>query len=432
MMRWLLRFVVRIALLVAVCAVLAVVQILEAEPLVTEFSPPTSDEVIQARAFVKGVRDAVNPQISTTSEFVTRAEELNGVVKLGARIVPGFRGRIEAQDETVAGWGSLPLTIGGLTKWVNVFVEIPEFDGEIILTEVRLGGVSIPPDLALRLARTGANLALGNDIGTTVLGAARRLDIQGQDLAFVLDLDEVGGNGVVRGVFGSMRGSDMPEQDMIMRYYADLRQAIDDNELPTEGSYLPYVLHMLNMAYEGSRRDGDQDAFTSAVFALSMACGARDFYLIVGGITDGKEAFAQEWERDCRDILFNDRIDSRRHFTTAAAIQAASNRGFAISVGEFKELYDSVKSGGFDFTDIAANNSGIRMANLFMSTPSSQWPNLIARIQTENDVIVPFDGIPQIMDETEFVATYGDIESPAYLARLADIEARIDQLALHQ
>lgn len=431
-MRWLFKFLVKVALVVAICAVLAALLVLDDDPVVTDFNPPTSEEVIQARAFVKGVREAVNPDVSATSDFITRVDELNSVVKLGARIIPGFRGKIETKGAAVAGWGSLPLTVGGITKWANVYVEIPEFDGEIVLTEVRLGGVSIPPSLALRLARTGANLAFGNDMGDTVLGAANRLEIRGDDLAFVLNLDQVGGNGVVRGVFGSMRGSDMPEQDVIMRYYSAFREAMDRGDLPANGSYLPYVLHMLNMAYEGSRNDGDQDAFTSSVFALSMACGAQDFYLIVGGITDGKTVFSQKWKTDCRELLFNGRIDSRRHFTTAAAIQSASNRGFAISVGEFKELYDSVRSGGFDFTDIAANNSGIRMANLFMSTPSDEWPALIARIKKENDVIVSFEGIPQIMDETEFAELYGDIESPAYLARLADIETRIDQLALHR
>ena len=60
-----------------------------------------------------------------------------------------------------------------------------------------------------------------------------------------------------------------------------------------------------------------------------------------------------------------DRHDSRLHFITAAALKAASNRGFAVGVGEFKELYDSLSGdNGFDFTDLAANNSGIRLSDV--------------------------------------------------------------------
>jgi hypothetical protein len=138
------------------------------------------------------------------------------------------------------------------------------------------------------------------------------------------------------------------------------------------------------------------------------------------------------WTKDCADVTFNGRIDSRRHFTTAAALQAASNRGFAVSVGEFKELNDTLKAGGFDFTDIAANNSGIRMSNTFMGSEPRLWPELRARLQGENDVIIPYDGIPQIMEQSAFAAAYGDIDDPRYTAMLARIEAKIDELPLHR
>ena len=132
-------------------------------------------------------------------------------------------------------------------------------------------------------------------------------------------------------------------------------------------------------------------------------------------------------------MTFNGRVDSRRHFITSAALQAASNRGFSVSVGEFKELYDTISgAGGFDFTDMAANLSGIRLSNVLMTTPRADWPARLARLETENDVIVAFDGIPHLMPDTEFAARYGDIDSPAYREMIARIEAGIDALDLYQ
>ena len=101
---------------------------------------------------------------------------------------------------------------------------------------------------------------------------------------------------------------------------------------------------------------------------------------MVGSLGMGASEISRDWQTECSRLTLNDRIDSRRHFTTAAAIQAASNRNVSVSVGEFKELNDSLH-GGFDFTDMAANNSGIRMANLFMATPIEHWSRLIARIE---------------------------------------------------
>ena len=128
----------------------------------------------------------------------------------------------------------------------------------------------------------------------------------------------------------------------------------------------------------------------------------------------------------------NGRIDSRRHFTTAAALQAASNRGFSVSVGEFKELFDTLKAGGFDFTDLAANNSGIRMSDKIMNSDPETWPKLISRIKREDDIIVSFDTIPQIMSGKEFKSTYGTVESPQYTAMVQKIEDLISELPFHK
>lgn len=207
---------------------------------------------------------------------------------------------------------------------------------------------------------------------------------------------------------------------------------MDAGALPRDGSYLPYLLFTLDAALAGSKTEGIANAYTSAITALALVCGAGDFTLVVGGMVGSAFAEDRDWKTNCGALTLNDRIDSRRHFTTAAAIQAASNRGFAVSVGEFKELYDTVKSGGFDFTDIAANNSGIRLSNRMMSAPAADWPALIYLIQQEGDVIVAFDGIPQIMSAEAFEQQYQDVESPAYAAMLSTIETKIDALALHE
>jgi len=284
----------------------------------------------------------------------------------------------------------------------------------------------------LGAGRVLANVIVGDSFGDRVLSAATSMQITDDTLAFDLTMDEMGSNGVMRGIFGTLRGADMPEAAEIDRYYVLIRTAMDEGRLPQTGSYLPYLQYTLEAAHEGSRTEGVQNAYTSAIFALTIICGAQDFTLIVGGLVGDGSGRNADWQTECSALTLNGRIDSRRHFTTAAAIQAASNRGFAVSVGEFKELYDVVKSGGFDFTDIAANSSGIKMSNTLMSTPIEDWPMALERITTENDVIVSFDEIPSIMSSDDFLSIYKDIESPEYSALLGRIEARIDDLALNQ
>lgn len=432
MLKTLVKIVFFGALLAFIAAVFAAVLLLEPAPRVADSAPPSPQDVAATRDFVRGVRAALSAQTGAPASFSTDLDTLNAAVKLGARFIPGFRGTVALDGGVVEGHASVPVRIGRATQWLNVTLAAPEFDGQLALSKARFGRVDLPASFALGLLRVGGNLVLGNAMGDTITRAASRMEVEGRDLRFTMALGEMGGNGIMRGIFGTLRGSDMPGSEDIARYYNDLREAMERGDLPVEGSYLPYLLFTLEAAERGAAREGAANAYTSALFALTLVCGAQDFTLIVGGLVTGDLDGGRVWSKACSEVTFNGRIDSRRHFTTAAAIQAASNRGFAVSVGEFKELHDTLKAGGFDFTDIAANNSGIRMSNAFMAAPLADWAGLRARIKGENDVIISFGGVPTIMSDAEFKERYGDIDSERYNTQLAEIEARIDTLALHR
>jgi hypothetical protein len=135
-------------------------------------------------------------------------------------------------------------------------------------------------------------------------------------------------------------------------------------------------------ALEGSTPDTLHNAYTAALFGLTKACGAR---------------------------------------------------GFSVSIGEFKELYDSISgAGGFDFTDIAVNLSGVALSDYMMTRQLDGWAATLIRLNQENDIIVPFEGIPQIMSEASFEERFGDVDSPDYKEMIDQIENQINQLALFQ
>jgi len=418
-----------LALFLAGAVALSLLFILEGAPAVQDRGAPTPEDVVLARTFVRDLRSAA--EVGADTPFVASASQLDSVLRLGARLIPGFRGQLAVEGGTVIIDTAIPVPLPGIARWLNLSATVPEFDGDVVLERVAVGPVSLPPNLALELGRVGGNMVLGDGFGDTAMTAATAMRIDDDVVTFDLEIEELGKNGIMRGVFGALRGNEMPSADLIGRYDVLIGEAMERGDLPAEGSYLPYLVFTLEAALEGSQSEGASDAYTAAIFALTRICGARDFTLLVGSLAGLDEEEPRIWGTDCDALTLNGRIDSRRHFTTSAALQAASNRGVAITVGEFKELYDTVKSGGFDFTDIAANNSGIRLSNLFMATPTEAWPDLIARIQSEGDVIIPFDDVPQILTEEEFVARFGSTESADYAAMLDRIEGRIDGLRLH-
>ena len=422
-----LRLILLLAILLIGLGLLA----LEGKPLVSGMAAPTSNDVIEARAFASAARASDEVGDQPRAPLITAEAQLNSVLRLVSRFTPGFRGTLSVGETEIEGKASLPVPYTREAIWLNISASAPGFDEALSLSRVKLGRIPLPPGLALEAMRRSANLVIGDDFGDRLLGAASRMIIEQDRLILNLDIDGVGDNRMMRRLFGTLRGADMPDSRDIDRYYFMIRDAMDRGALPSEGSYLPYLDFTLKAAVEGSGIEGGLNAYTSALFALTYACGAKDFTLVVGDMLGRDADASQAWQTDCSQLTLNGRVDTRRHFTTAAALQAASNRGFSVTVGELKELYDVLESGGFDFTDIAANNAGIRMSQRFMSSPVQDWPALIAQIESENDVIMSFDDIPQIMSEQDFIVNFGSIESSRYRAMLDKIEAKIDQRRLH-
>lgn len=438
-----------LALLCGVSLLGAGALILQENPAVKAATPPTAEDVAATRALVRDLRRAADAGPDQQDMLTTDVAQLNSALRLGARFVPGFRGRVRLRDAVLVARTSVPVPWIGGRKWLNVTVTVPEFEGALRLGRVSAGGVALPPGLVLTGARIGGNLLLGNGFGDTVVAAASAMQIDGRELAFRIALDDVGGNGVMRSAFGALRSAEMPPPEEIEAYHRKIRDAMDAGTLPTRGSYLPYIRFALAAALENATPETLPNAYTAAIFGLAKACGSKDFAMIAGRVAQpeaqpevqsGSQSEIQSdtqptrpWQTNCDRMSLNGRHDSRLHFTLSAALQAASNRGFAVSVGEFKELYDTISgSGGFDFTDMAANLSGIALSNTMMATSARDWPATLARIETERDVIVSFKGLPGKIPQAQFKARFGDVESPAYKEMIAQIEARIAGIGLYQ
>ena len=281
------RYLFQILLFLAIVGTLVMLAMgsifLEDEPWLADMPAPTSEDVRFTKEFVIQVRAATNA-IEPGADIVSLPlENLRGIMRLGARFLPGFRGDAAIEGSVVQGAASVPIPWITGQKWLNVRAAAPAFEGRMVLQSAVVGGKALPPGLALSLGRIVANFAFGNRAGDTILESATSMKIEGQTMVFTLKLDEDGRGDVIQGLFGALRGDDMPPPEEIDRYYAMIRQAMDAGILPTEGSYLPYIRFALEAALEASKSAEDlPNAYTAALFGLAKACGAKDFSLIVG------------------------------------------------------------------------------------------------------------------------------------------------------
>lgn len=431
-MRRFFRYLLFLALLIGGGVYAFGAAFLQPEPAVAVMPPPAPEDVRAAREFYKQVQAATNGGPRAPETVVLDANTLEAVLRLGARLVRDYRAETDVTDTAVRVTAAIPVAWFGQSRWMNLYLSIPPFEERFALDFVQLGEREISAVLALRLARIGGNLLLGSGAGDTLFDAPAAMAIDGDRMIFALRLDREGRSEVIDGVFGSLRGSDMPAPELVDDYYVKLRDALERQEIPTTGSFVPLMRYAIALAHETGEQPSAADEFTAVILALAKACGAADFRLILGPSAGRLSQELGLWRTDCQQLRLDDRIDLRRHFVTAAAIKAASSRGFTVSLGEFKELHDTITgAGGFDFTDIVANNSGIRFADLFMSSAREDWPVLIDRMRDEAAVLPSLDGIPGLLPRDQFESRFGNIETPEYQAMIREIEQRIDGVGIH-
>lgn len=426
------RLMRRIFLWLVVLPVLVLFLMTESSPLVSDTAQPSGADVLATRGVVHQIRSATSVNAEPGAMVTISEGEVQSAMRATGRIAPGFRGSARIGASMAVLRVSIPLPDPMRRRWINIEALVPEFSGGLKIESLRIGRLKLPPKMVLFLGRIGLNMVLGDAAGDKILSAASDMNIRDKNLVFTMDLDRRARADIMASVFGVLRNGSLDLGDSIDAIYVDLRNAMENGLVANSGSLQPHLAYVMSAVQEEANGIQTEDRAAVALMALAKACGSWNFAFTIGGLSGKKPGELGQWSTSCGGVTLRDRTDSRLHFTTAAALRAASNRGFAVSVGEFKELSDSVSGGsGFDFSDLAANNSGIRVADYFSSLSARNWPGAISRLTSESAFVAPFAGLPPRMGEMEFAAQFGEIGSPAYNEILGEIEGRIDRLGLY-
>lgn len=415
--------------IVAVAGALMALALFEAEPLVERAPVPDRVAAVQAHAVVRRALD-VRRTTDPAPVFALEAGELESVLALAARLVPGLRlsGRF---DDTALHLGlSQHVPLPGDGVWLNGSVTVLPSDAGLRLGALRIGALSLPPQLSLSTGLWLADLVTGQP-GLGALAASLHDMRIGPDglstvVAMPLETRKAISQGLQRAARSVAVSADVDAIDGIL---AEIDAAQREGALPREGSALPYLRFAIEAA--ATRADGMPPplAAGSALIALAIACGERHLQTLTGTTTESP-AVDQFWA--CRRTTLGGRTDLRQHFTVSAALKAAAELGFAVRIGEFKELYDSRPRGsGFSFDDLAANRAGIAFATLLLGTSPEKWPDILAAVTAEDDLLPEFRDLPSGLTEAQFRARFGSIDSAEFAELVAEIDRRIDALPLH-
>lgn len=423
---------VRGLVLVLVVGVLAAGALaLERAPRVPTGVPPTPEDVAAARDLLHRMRE-ISENPGADDRVAMTATEIDGLFRLGGRTVPDLAGRARIEDGALAVDLSVPVPgLPGL-GWLNLSAVVPPFEDGVVVRELRLGSLPLPPGLAQALALAAIDRRFGPALGSDLVDRFPRMALNGDTVLVDVAIDVAGRQAMARSTLEALHGGTMPTLEDIAAYIEAFRAARADGRLPVRGPFFTYYDLMLDLAAEraAARPDDPQRELVAGFLAIGHVCGTPTLLHLIGPRPSPTMTSLPDPGPICAQATLSQRIDLRQHFVTAAAIKAASTRSVALSAGEAKELLDLFRT-GFDFTDIAANNSGIRFAERLFAAPPEQWPGLARAVTAEADVMIALDGLPGAMTREEFETRFGAVDSPAYARLIALIETRIDALPFH-
>lgn len=422
------RLIGGLVLAVVVLALMLGLAFYPAEPRVAQLDPPTPEDAHYAKVIFWTLQD-IERNRGGSGDLAGTVEEVNGAFRVLARARPDLRARAAVEPGGLRVDASVRLPGPGWLGWANVSAVVPEFRGEALeLRRLSLGRLPLPPGLTLQALGWAADQRFGAGAAATALGVLPGLEIAGDRLVWDVALPPRGDERFSRVVMADLYGQDMPDRAEVAEFAEALVAAAEDGRLPQRGSYLPWLQMALERAAKTATPADPGRSVVTAFMAMNHLCGSQQYTSLL--VPQGSAPLPTVGNV-CGDAGFRDRVDLRRHFITAATIKLISDRTAAVGAGEAKELFDMIAHGGFDFTDVAANNSGIRLAELLTRADAAKIAAVRAAIRSEDDVMVALDGLPGAMPRAEFEARFGEVDSPAYLEMMAEIEARIDALPVH-
>ncbi|MBI2923758.1 MAG: hypothetical protein HYY18_22095 [Planctomycetes bacterium] len=130
------------------------------------------------------------------------------------------------------------------------------------------------------------------------------------------------------------------------------------------------------------------------------------------------------------------RSDTALHFAVSAALAAALGEGIARMAGVQKEMSDmqSLDHGtgsGYSFSDLAANEAGIRLVTWLLEKPAERLKRAEAKF-SQKTCVPSLEGLPDGLRTDEFDDKYGPVGSDRYEKRMKGIQERMDALPLYQ
>lgn len=398
------------ALVLAGLAAVFALLFVSIEPTVAGGSRPTARDIAAAREAWHQVRKARGSGKAVRVRFDNRM--IQGLSALASDATGRARFEGEVAKGVLTGQASVALPAG---LWIN-------------LTSTVTGRHQGFPAYRLKIGRVPLPLAAGRwvaDLGLLVLrlrGATvppldqvvQRFAVNEADVIAEIALPKSSGM-VGELIAASGEGLDQP---LVSDIYCEIA-ARQRKEPVSELS------RMVRRMFDPARGERTEERTRANFVALA--------FLVVGKQAEPLAPEAAKMAAKCprpfRVLRLQQRDDLAKHWTFSAAIAAVLGEETSTSMGEWKELDDSLQNGsGFSFVDIAADRAGLRTA-LRALDPATAERTLAGLARATDESLLPaklLDG-PEGLTEGSFVDRFGSLDRERYRQAIVAIDRELAQ-----
>ncbi len=305
-----------------------------------------------------------------------------------------------------------------MRPYVNFELQVTDQNGIIEITQLRLGKVTIPKQIAQFALTQGVSAFNKHSQYELATNTIKQFTMTQSQLHVRYEWDPE--------IINQARSTLLSTVDTqaIEVYYRRLIHMQNKGQA-TQGKLIDLLQPMFALAKARSEDGNAVMENTALLSVLATWASGHSLEEVIPSATEKPQDFK---------LKLQNRSDFGQHFLLSAALAARGSGALSDAIGQFKEVSDSTGSSGFSFTDIAADRAGTRFGTLATQSSGSavRVQNLLAKGIVEADIMPKTRDLPKPMSASQFKQQFGEVDSERYKKILHKIERRLDNCSLYK
>jgi len=407
-----------LAMLALALMALAIVS-LDRQPLIQVDPQPPGSGTASLKQILDS-SDLINNPTKPERTLIATAKELNGVANyLLKRTLGGSAAHIALQYGTARLTVSVPLPPNPIGSFLNVRLWLHEENGLPVIGRLTIGRLTIAPEYAAWLIdRIIKHSPLARSYGL----ADKRI----QSLRITPGSLFLTYTGNPHPIPGHRTIADAANIELLGIYQKKLVEITRQPDLKQQISLSALLQPLARFARSRSNPGHPIDENRVLLLVLNDYINGNALGRLLPSSSDTTAPARHT-------VSLSGRVDLAQHFIASATMAAAGHDTLAGLIGLYKETSDAKNGSGFSFTDLTADQAGIRFGKMAVNSPADakKLQDIVTQNPHESVYMPDIRSLPENLTSTEFAQRFGGIDAPAYQKIIKEIERRIAACPLY-